>query len=168
VHGWDGERAGAICDGGDGVTCRRCGCGRRRRVGGRCSSRASGDADNSRSSGGGRGIRCAGNARSLRCRGSIVKGVLGAVGDNGRVLRHMLGTNTDEVLQSLLCLLRCVATSDDAVNHVLSKLCVLAVAVLVGVVLALGADLQPGVHASRQNLVNLRGRVGRRWVAGAG
>jgi hypothetical protein len=80
----------------------------------------------------------------------------------------MLGTDTDEVLQSLLGLLGCVTTSNDAVNNVLGELCVLAVAVLVGVVLALGADLQPGVHASGQDLVNLRGRVGRRWIAGAG
>jgi hypothetical protein len=102
-------------------------------------------------------------------RRGVVKGVLGAVGNETRVLGNVLSADTDEVLKSLLGLLVGLAPCLDAVDDVLGELGVLAVAVSGRVVLAvLGADLEPSVHAGRKNIPNFLGGKGRRWVAWGG
>lgn len=80
----------------------------------------------------------------------------------------MLGADADEVLERLFDLGVGVAASLHAVDDVLGELGVLAVAVCVGVVFAVfGADLEPRVHAVREDVTDFLGRVGRRridWV----
>jgi hypothetical protein len=147
----DGERSGAVYDSSDGHV------GRRR----------------SRSSTGRRCVGWDAGRGSLNaaggCSGGVVEGVLGTVGDQTRVLGDVLSADTDEVLESLLGLLIGLTPCLDAVDDVLGELGVLAVTVGSGVVLAvLGADLEPGVHASRENTLDVLGRVARRRVAWGG
>jgi hypothetical protein len=81
----------------------------------------------------------------------------------------VFSANTDEVLQSLLGLFVSLAPCLNTVDDILGELGVLAVTVGGSVVLAvLGADLEPSVHAGRENICNLRRGVGRRWVAWGG
>jgi hypothetical protein len=165
VHLRDRERRGTVCDSCHGYICRRStGCGSavyRRNTDGRRST-------------GHRSVDWHTRRRDLRTtcghsRRSVVEGVLGAVGNETRVLRNVLSANTDKVLKSLLGLLVGLAPCLDAVDDVLGELGVLAVAVGGSVVLAvLGADLEPSVHAGRKNVLNFLGGKGRRWVAWSG
>jgi hypothetical protein len=115
---------------------------------------------------GGRGGRsgCAGRLSAAcggcgRCRGHVIEGVFGAVVDYAGVLGNVLGADADEILECGFGLFVGLTPCLDAVDDVLGELGVLAVAVSSRVVLAVfSADLQPGVHASWQNLSNLLGR----------
>jgi hypothetical protein len=75
----------------------------------------------------------------------------------------VLSADTDEVLKRLAGLLVGAAPSRNAFNDLLSEVLVLAVAGSIGVVLAATRNLEPGVHALRENI-----RGADRWVTGAG
>jgi hypothetical protein len=108
---------------------------------------------------------CGAHTTSGRSR-SIVKGVVGAVSNEARVLGNVLRADAHEVLELLLGLLVRVTSCLYAVDDVLGELGVLAVAVRGSVVLAvLRAYLQPCVHAGGENLSNGWGRVAwARWL----
>lgn len=76
----------------------------------------------------------------------------GAVGDKTRVLGHLRSTDSDQVLESLLSLLVVLGPRGNALNYILGEVGVLAVAVGVGVVLAVGLNLEPCVQALGETL----------------
>jgi hypothetical protein len=95
--------------------------------------------------------------------------------DDAGVLGNVVSADTNEVLESLGGVVVVGATSRDTVNDVLGELRLDTVALRVSVVLAtLGADLEPRVHALRNNVrdhrdVNRRvARAGRRGDSRAG
>lgn len=126
-----------------------------------------------------RGSSCAGNSNgaanltrgradaasrsSRRSRSGIQGNVRRAVGDDTRVFRNVLGADTNEVLEGFTGLIVSATPSGNAVNDLLGKVFVLAVAGSICVVLAVARDLEPCVHALGQDV-----RRADRRIAGAG